>query len=347
MSAPVAHTAAAGIPDPGWILSTCAAAAATLLAIVGGFLVAQLIALVSDQHVADARLTDARTAEAEARAALATATEALRTAVTQLLLSDRSLAALVAVRGTVEPTEAERSTDGSVLLAALPAELRAQSIGHAVSQLTDIRKRAAHALISSVPVAERPDSWELFKWAHLRIQSTEDALWRAMYQVVAVQRGIEAAELAGRPRPRPASSAFIDVAFEDPVAVSSSVAAVSSSAAAETSAAAREALTAWRQAVHSSEQTAAAAKLALERRKELIPLTEFTYGVGMLAYLAAAVVFPLGVLASGPRTLSVLSRVLVPASLALGVAFLIAFFVYLSRRTRRPAVSLLSSKRRM
>ena len=340
VSAPVAHTAAAGIPDPGWILSTCAAAAATLLAIVGGFLVAQLIALVSDQHVADARLTDARTAEAEARAALATATEALRTAVTQLLLSDRSLAALVAVRGTVEPTEAERSTDGSVLLAALPAELRAQSIGHAVSQLTDIRKRAAHALISSVPVAERPDSWELFKWAHLRIQSTEDALWRAMYQVVAVQRGIEAAELAGRPRPRPASSAFVDVAFEDPVAVSSS-------AAAETSAAAREALTAWRQAVHSSEQTAAAAKLALERRKELIPLTEFTYGVGMLAYLAAAVVFPLGVLASGPRTLSVLSRVLVPASLALGVAFLIAFFVYLSRRTRRPAVSLLSSKRRM
>lgn len=340
VSAPIAHTAAAGIPDPGWILSTCAAAAATLLAIVGGFLVAQLIALVSDQHVADARLTDARTAEAEAQAALVTATEALRTAVTQLLLSDRNLAALVAVRGTVEPAEAERSTDGFALLAALPAELRAQSIGHAVSQLTDIRKRAAHALISSVPVAERPDSWERFKWAHLRIQSTEDALWRAMYQVVAVQRGIEAAELTGRPRPRPAGSAFIDVTFEDP-------AAVSSSAAAEASTAAREALTAWRQAVHGSEQTAAGAKLALERRKELIPLTEFTYGVGMLAYLAAAVVFPLGVLASGPRTLSLLSRVLVPASLALGVAFLIAFFVYLSRRTRRPAVSLLSFKRRM
>jgi uncharacterized membrane protein len=27
------------MPDPGWILSTCATAAATLLAIVGGFVV--------------------------------------------------------------------------------------------------------------------------------------------------------------------------------------------------------------------------------------------------------------------------------------------------------------------
>jgi len=86
------------------------------------------------------------------------------------------------------------------------------------------------------------------------------------------------------------------------------------------------------------------AKLALQRRKELIPLTEFKYGVGVLAYLAAAVVFPLSVLASGPRTLSVLSRIVVPASLALGVVFLIAFFISLSRTTSRPTVSLLSSK---
>jgi hypothetical protein len=56
------------------------------------------------------------------------------------------------------------------------------------------------------------------------------------------------------------------------------------------------------------------------------------------------VVFPLSVLASGPRTLSVLSRIVVPASLALGVVFLIAFFISLSRTTSRPTVSLLSSK---
>ena len=60
--------------------------------------------------------------------------------------------------------------------------------------------------------------------------------------------------------------------------------------------------------------------------------------------VAAAVVFPLSVLASGPRTLSVLSRIVVPASLALGVVFLIAFFISLSRTTSRPTVSLLSSK---
>jgi hypothetical protein len=86
------------------------------------------------------------------------------------------------------------------------------------------------------------------------------------------------------------------------------------------------------------------AKLALQRRKELIPLTEFKYGVGVLAYLAAAVVFPLSVLASGPSTLSVLSRIVAPASLALGVVLLIAFFISLSRTTSRPTVSLLSSK---
>ena len=61
----------------------------------------------------------------------------------------------------------------------------------------------------------------------------------------------------------------------------------------------------------------------------------------MLAYLAAAVVFPLCVLASGPRALSVLSTVVVPASLALGVVFLIAFFISLSRTTSRPGVALL------
>jgi len=337
LSAATAPTAAGETPDPGWILSTCAAAAATLLAIVGGFLVAQLIALVSDQHVADARLADARAAEEEAQATLAAATDALRAAVTRLLLSDQHLVALVAVRGTVEPAEAERSTDGSALLAALPAELRAQSIGRAVSQLTEIRKRAAHALISIVPVAECPESWERFKWAHFRIQATEDALWRALYQIVAAQRQTDAAELAGRTPPRSVGSAFTDGTFQDS-------AARSSLAATEAEADAGEALAAWRQAVHAADQTSAVAKLALQRRKELIPLTAFKYGVGVLAYLAAAVVFPLGVLASGPRTLSVLSRIVVPASLALGVAFLIAFFISLSRRTISPTVSLLSSR---
>jgi hypothetical protein len=323
------------IPDPGWILSTCAAAAATLLAIVGGFLVAQLIALVSDQHVADSRLTDARAAQEQAQAALAAATDALRSAVTPLLLADQALAALVAVRGTVDLAEAERTTDGSALLDALPADLRAQSIGCAVSQLTALRDRAAHALISIVPVAEHPDSWEQFKWAHFRIKPAEDALWRAMYQIVAAQREIEAAELIGGALPRPAASAFIDVTSAVTAAANPSPAA----AAAE--AEVHEALAAWRQAVHAAEQTSAAAAQALQRRRELIPLTQFKYGVGVLAYLAAAVVFPLTVLASGPYALSVLSRVFVPASLALGVAFLIAFFVYLSRRTRQPAVSLL------
>lgn len=338
LSAAIAQAAAAGTPDPGWILSTCAAAAATLLAIVGGFVVAQLIALVSDQHVADARLADARTAEEEAEATLTAATDALGAAVTQLLLSDQDLAALVAVRGTVEPVEAERSTGGSALLPELPPKLRTQSIGRAVSQLTEIRKRAAHALISIVPVAERQESWERFKWAHFRIQATEDALWRALYQIVAAQRQTEAAERARRQPPRPAGSPLIDVTFGDSAARSSSP------VAAKASADAREALAAWRRAVHAADQTSAVAKLALQRRKELIPLTEFRYGVGVLAYLAAAVVFALGVLASGPRTLSVLSRIVVPASLALGVAFLIAFFISLSRRTSRPTVSLLSSK---
>lgn len=337
LSAATAQTAAGQPPDPGWILSTCAAAAATLLAIVGGFLVAQLIALVSDQHVADARLADARAAKEEAQATLAAATDALRAAVTQLLLSHQDLVALVAVRGTVEPAEAERSTDGSALLAALPAGLRAQSIGRAVSQLTEIRKRAAHALSSIVPVAECPESWERFKWAHFRIQATEDALWRALYQIVVAQRQTEAAELTGRTPARPVRSVLTDGTFED-------LAAVSAPAAAEAEADAREALAAWRQAVHAADQTSAGAKLALQRREELIPLTEFKYGVGVLAYLAAAVVFPLGALATGPRTLTVLSRILVPASLALGVAFLIVFFYSLSRRTTSRTVSLLSSR---
>jgi len=334
------HASAEVIPDPGWILSTCAAAAATLLAIVGGFLVAQLIALVSDQHVADARLTDARGAEEQAQATLATATGALRAAMTQLLLSDRALAALVAVRGTVDSAEAGRTTDGSALLAALPADLRAQSIGCAVSQLTEIRDRAAHALISIVPVAERPDSWEQFKWAHFRIKPAEDALWRAMYQIVATQREMEAAELAGRALPRPAGSAFIDVTSGDLAAALSSPPAAAGPEA-QAGAEAHEALAAWRQAVHAADQTSAVAVQALQRRKELIPLTQFRYGVGVLAYLAATVVFALAVLASGPIGLSVVSRILVPASLALGVAFLIAFFIYLSRRTRQPTVSLL------
>lgn len=338
LSTALAQVAAGGAPDPGWILSTCAAAAATLLAIVGGFVVAQLIALVSDQHVADARLADARTAEEEAQTTLAAATDALCAAVTQLLLSDQDLAALVAVRGTVEPAEAARSTDGSALLAELPPELRAQSIASAVSQLTEIRERAARALISIVPVDERQEGWERFKWAHFRIQATEDALWRALYQIVAAQRQTEATETAGRQPPHRAGSPLIDVTFGDSAARSSSP------AAAKAGADVGHALAAWRQAIHAADETAAVTKLALQRRKELIPLTEFKYGVGVLAYLAAAVVFPLGVLASGPTTLSVLSTIVVPASLALGVVFLIAFFISLSRRTSRPAVSLLSSK---
>lgn len=326
-------------PDPGWILSTCTAAAATLLAIVGGFLVAQLIALVSDQHVADARLADARTAEAEARAALSAATGALRAAVTRVLLSDRDLAALVAVRGTVEPAEAERSTDGSALLAALPAGLRAQSVGCAVSQLIKIRERAAPALISIVPVASQPASWERFKWAHFRIQATEDALWRALYQIVAAQRQAEAAELGTRTSPPPVRSALADVTFGG-----SASAPATAQPDADADADARAALAAWRQALRAADQTSAVARLALQRRKELIPLTEFKYGIGVLAYLAAEVLFPLGVLASGPGTLSFLSQIVVPASFALGVVLLIIFFGFLSRKTSSPAVSLLSPR---
>jgi hypothetical protein len=333
----MANTPAQVVPDPGWILSTCAAAAATLLAIVGGFLVAQLIALVSDQHVADARLADARTADEEAHAARAAAADALREAVTRLLLSDRHLTALVAVRGTVDPAEAEPSAGGSALLTALPAGLRKQSIQRAVTELTESRERAVRALTSIVPVAEHPESWERFRWAHFRIKASEDALWRAVYQVVAAQRAAEAAELAGNP-PAAGGLALIDV-------VSDGAAGHSSPAAAEANADARDALAAWRQAVRTAEQTSALAKLALQRRRELIPLTQFRYGVGVLAYLAAAVVFPLAVLATGPGSLSVVSRVVVPATLALGLAFLIAFFVSLSRRTRQPAVSLLTSGR--
>ena len=323
LSAATAQTTAGQPTDPGWILSTCAAAAATLLAIVGGFLVAQLIALVSDQHVADARLADARAAKEEAQATLAAATDALRTAVTQLLLSHQDLVALVAVRGTVEPAEAERSTDRSALLAALPAgATRAVHRTRSQPAHRNTRKRAAPALISIVPVAECPESWERFKWAHFRIQATEDALWRALYQIVVAQRQTEAAELAGRTPARPVRSVLTDGTFEDS-------AAVSAPAAAEAEADAREALAAWRQAVHAADQTSAGVKLALQRREELIPLTEFKYGIGVLAYLAAAVVFPLSALATGPRTLDVLSRILVPASLALGVAFLIVFFYLL------------------
>jgi hypothetical protein len=299
-------------------------------------LVAQLIALVSDHHVADARLADARVAEEDARANLAAATDALRAAVTRLLLSDQDLAALVAVRGTVKPAEAERRIGASALLAALPAELRVQSIGHAVSQLTVIRKQAAHALISIVPVAERPESWERFKWAHFRIPATEDALWKALYHIVAAQRQADAAELAGRTPPCPAKSALPGGTFED--------SAAGSPLATAAEAVAGEAFAAWRQAVHAADQSSAVATLALQRRQELIPLTEFKYGVGVLAYLAAAVVFPLAVLASGPPALSVLSRIVVPASLALGVVFLIIFFISLYGRTSSPVVSLLSSK---
>ena len=344
LSAARAYTAAGEAPDPGWILSTCAAAAATLLAIVGGFLVAQLIALVSDQHVADARLADARAAEDEAQVTLAAATDALGAAVTQLLLSNQDLAALVAVRGTVEPAEAERSTDGAALLAELPAELRAQSMGRAVSQLTEIRKRAAHALISIVPATERQESWERFKWAHFRIHATEDALWRALYQIVAAQRQTDAAELAGRTPPRPVAYTFTDGTSGDSSAGSSPATATATATATAAAADAREALGAWRQASHAADQTSAMAKLALQRRKELIPVTEFRNGVGVLAYLAAAVVFPLVVLATGPSTLSVLSGIVVPVSLALGVALLIAFFISLSHKTSSPTVSLLSSK---
>lgn len=338
LSAALAQAAAAATPDPGWILSTCAIAAVTLLAIVGGFVVAQLIALVSDQHVADARLKDAGRAKTEAQDTLTAATNALLAAVTRLLLSNQDLAALVAVRGTVEPAEAERNTESSALLSELPPELRAQSIGHAVSQLTEIRKRATHALIPIVPVAQRQETWERFKWAHFRIQATEDALWRAVYQIVAAQRQTEAAELAGRQPSRPTGSPLIDVTFGD------AAPAPPSPAAAKASADAGEALATWRQAVHIAEQTSAVAKLARQRRNELIPLTEFKYGVGVLAYLAVAVVFPLSVLASGPRTLSVLSTIVVPVSLALGVVLLIAFFISLSRTTSRPGVSLVSPK---
>ena len=194
-----------------------------------------------------------------------------------------------------------------------------------------------HALIPIVPVAERQESWERFKWAHFRIQATEDALWRARYQIVAAQRQTEAAEQAGRRPPHPTGSPLIDVTFGDAAPASSPVAAKASADAHET-------LAAWRQAVHAADQTSALARLELQRRNELIPLTEFKYGVGVLAYLAAAVVFPLCVLTSGPRTLSVLSTIVVPASLALGVVLLIAFFISLSRTTSRPSVSLVSPK---
>ncbi len=125
-------------------------------------------------------------------------------------------------------------------------------IGRAVSQLTEIRKRATHALISIVPVAERQESWERFKWAHFRIQATEDALWRALYQIVAAQRQTEAAEQAGRQPPHSARSPLIDVTFGDAAPASSSP------AAAKASADACEALAAWRQAVHAADQTSTA-----------------------------------------------------------------------------------------
>lgn len=330
-----AHATGA-VPDPSWILSTCAAAAATLLAIVGGFVVAQLIALVSDQHAADARLTDARAARDDAQADLARATDALRAAATRALLSDRVLAGLVAVRGAVLADEAERYATPTALLAALPAVDREQSIARAVQIMADQRKRAIDALICLVPVSENPESWDEFKLQHFLISADDEAQWHAVYNLIAAQRAIEAAE-----QMRPAGAArsvageieyhlkdTADAPFGSPVNGSRETEDV------------REVLTAWRQAVRDSRTTAAAADAALLRRKELIPLNEFGFGVGVLAYLAAAVMLPLIVLATGPRSFSVFSRYLVPSVLGIGVILLILFFTYLSGRARRPAISL-------
>ncbi len=337
----VAHATVTATPDPSWILSTCAAAAATLLAIVGGFLVAQLIALASEQHAADTRLTDARDAWDVAQDNLATAAEALRAAATQALLSDRELAMLLAVRGTAAPSEVDRCAAATPLLAELPAGDREHSISQAVSISADIRKRAINALISIVPVAESPDSWEKFKWEHFRLPVNEEAQWRAVYSLIAAQRAIEAAEANRSAGKRRSVSGEIEYRFQDPSAdpVSGSVNGFREAHEQGT----REVLAVWRQAVKDAQVTSAAANAAVLRRKELIPLVEFGFGVGVLAYLAFAVLLPLIVLATGPRSFSFVSRYIVPASLGVGVSLLIAFFAYLSGKTRQQAVSLHST----
>ncbi len=342
MTLAAALPAVRAAPDPSWILSTCAAAAATLLAIVGGFLVAQLIALVSDQHAADARLRDARQTRNTAAERLASLTEELRRAASQALLSDPQLATLVAVRGSVPAREGERCAAATALLAELPAADRQQSISAAVGMLAKIRMRAISALISIVPITAKPDSWEKFNWEHFRLPADEEAQWRAVYNIIAAQRAIEAAELSQPGGPPRSVSGEIEYRFfgssADP-----KIGALNG--AAEIPDSARETLSSWRQAAIDAQAAAAAEEVALLRRKELIPPREFAFGVWVLGYLAIAVLLPLIVLATGPQSFNFISRYVVPASLAAGVGLLIAFFVHLSAKTRQQAESLLSTGR--
>ena len=329
-------------PDPSWILSTAAAAAATLLAIVGGFFVAQLIALVSEQHAADARLMDARDAYNEAQRNLSEATATLRTMATRSLLRDQQLTRLVAVRGMVSTEDAERCVGANDLLTQLSANDRRESIRGAVEMLAEMRERALNALICFIPVTDAPEPWERVKWKHFDMPLEDEPGWRAVYNVIAAQRAIEAAELKrlsnvsctvaeamqshfhGGARSRMADMSQPRFSFET----------------ARETADALEALTAQVQATKKAAATRDAVEAAKHRRRELIPPAEFRGGVWLLIYLTIAVIFPLAILASGPSNFSFTIRYLVPAVLGFGVIVLLRFFWRLFNMARRPAIPL-------
>ncbi len=326
-------------PDPGWILSTSALAGATLLAIVGGLFAAQQIELVSEQHAADARLRDARQAYDGAAQNLSKVTHELRVAATRALLHDRQLATLVAVRGTVSAQEAERCIGTNELLILLSSEDRYESITGAVDKLTHVRKRALSALVCSVPVTDPAESWDQVRWNHFSIPLEEEEEWRAVYNVIAGQRAIEAKELANMdddagwsvavppPARRQAGSGLSDGDGAPPKLT-------------DETANAMEMLTVRARAAEEKAAAGAALEAAELRRRELIPPAEFRRGVWVLIYLAVAVIFPLVMLAFGQRSLSFVIQYLVPAVLGLGVIALVIYFRYLSNIAQRPVDTL-------
>lgn len=333
-----AHVFLGAAPDPNWILSTSAAAAATLLAIVGGLFVAQLISLVSEQHAADARLIDAREARKEAQRNLSRVTDALRAAATRLLLHDRQLASFLAVRGAVPAQEAEQHADAADVLAHLSGEDRRESMHKAVSMLAEMRKRALEVLVCFVPVTDAPEPWERIRWEHFGVLAEEETQWRAVYNLIAAQRAIEATELKGRSGAVRGIAEAVQNWFPDGARFRA--AGTSGPESFPERADALEALTAQARAAKDADAASTAVAAAEQHRSGLIPPSEFRSGVWVLMYLAIAVILPLTILASGPRHFSFTITYVVPGSLGLGVVVLVLFFWRLSRTAHRPAIPL-------
>jgi len=332
---PTAQVSQGAPLDPNWLLSTSAVAAATLLAIVGGLFVAQLISLVSEQHAADARLTDAREALKEARRNLSRATDTLRAAATRLLLHDRQLASFVAVRGAIPAEEAEQYTDTADILAQLLGDDRRECVLKAVEMLAEMRVSALDALICFVPVTDLPEPWERIGGRHFGVFAEAETQWRAVYNLIAAHRAIEATEMRGHSSADSSVAEVLQNRFPDDVRSRDAASGPESFlGGADT----LEALSEQARAVENANTALAVVAAAKQHRNGLIPPAEFRSGVWVLMYLAIAVILPLAILASGPRYFSFTITYLVPGSLGIGVIVLVIFFWRLSRTANRQAI---------